>query len=134
MVAVRLIVKGKVQRVGFRRYVLDLAQEMGLTGYVKNLQDGSVEVLVQGPEGSVSEFMKAVKSPPPPAVVREVLEEQVEPRQDVKAFKVVYGELAEELQEGFGATCIFFSRTIKAGNFQFIIDFINASTHLQRKT
>ena len=101
--AVRLIVKGRVQRVGFRRYVLDLAQDMGLAGYVKNLPEGSVEVFVQGLEGSISKFIEAVKSPHPPAVVREVLEKPVEPRQDVESFEVIYGELAEELQEGFGA-------------------------------
>ncbi|MCX8204971.1 MAG: acylphosphatase [Candidatus Nezhaarchaeota archaeon] len=101
--ALKLMVKGRVQRVGFRRYVLDLAQELGLSGYVKNLPDGSVEILIQGGEELVKGFLEALKKPPPPAIVREVLEEKAEPRPEVKEFKIIYGELAEELQEGFGA-------------------------------
>jgi len=102
-VAVRLSVKGRVQRVGFRRYVLDLAQEMGLTGYVRNLSDGSVEVFVQGSKDTVREFIEALKRPPPPVVVREIREELVELKPGLGEFKVLYGDLAEELQEGFGA-------------------------------
>ncbi|MCX8205278.1 MAG: acylphosphatase [Candidatus Nezhaarchaeota archaeon] len=101
--AVKLLVKGRVQRVGFRRYALDLAQELGLSGYVKNLPNGSVEVFVQGAQGLVSRFVEALKSPPPPIAVKEVVEVVGEPSLDLKEFKVVYGGLVEELQEGFGA-------------------------------
>ncbi len=101
--ALKLTVKGRVQRVGYRRYALDLAQELGLKGYVKNLPEGSVEVLVQGVEESIKGFIEALKNPPPPAVIREIYEERVEPSPEIKEFRVLYGEPAEELQEGFGA-------------------------------
>lgn len=101
--AVRLIVRGRVQRVGFRRYVLDLAQELNLTGYVKNLSDGSVEVFVQGPEDLIAKFIGGLRDPPPPIIVRELREEPAEPTPSLDEFKIVYGEFAEELQEGFGA-------------------------------
>jgi hydrogenase maturation factor HypF (carbamoyltransferase family) len=39
--AVEAVARGRAQRVGYRRYVLDLAQELGVTGYVKNLDDGT---------------------------------------------------------------------------------------------
>ena len=41
-------VKGRVQGVGFRYYVMTAAVELGLTGWVRNRRDGSVEVLAEG--------------------------------------------------------------------------------------
>lgn len=98
--AYRLRFFGRVQRLGFRGYALDLAQELGLTGCVKNLADGSVELFVQGEGAPLAKFLEAVKKPPQPILVRRVEEEEASPSPDFKEFKVVYGELAEELQEG----------------------------------
>ena len=97
-----LRVRGRVQRVGFRRYALDLAQELGLAGYAKNVADGSVEILVQGPRERVSKFLELIRSPPL-GEVREVQVREVQPDPSVAEFRIVYGELGEELQEGFGA-------------------------------
>ena len=44
-----------------------------------------------------------MRSPPPPAHVRELTEELVEPSPEIREFRVIYGDYAEELQEGFGA-------------------------------
>ena len=93
---------GRVQRVGFRRHVLDLAQELALAGHVRNMPDGSVEAYVQGEESSVDEFLRRVRNPPF-GMVKRVEERRVPFNPEVKEFRVVYGELAEELQEGFGA-------------------------------
>ncbi|ABL99535.1 MULTISPECIES: acylphosphatase [Shewanella] len=41
-------VKGKVQGVCFRRFALERARELGVTGYVTNMDDGSVQILAQG--------------------------------------------------------------------------------------
>jgi acylphosphatase/soluble cytochrome b562 len=103
IIALRLTLKGRVQRVGLRRYALDLAQELGLKGYAKNLPDGSLEVLAQGLEEPIRAFIEALRSPPPPAHVRELTEELVEPSPEIREFRVIYGDYAEELQEGFGA-------------------------------
>jgi acylphosphatase len=98
-----LRVYGRVQRVGFRRYVLDLAQDLNLSGYVKNLSDGSVEIFVQGEEEKLSKFLESIKQPPPPAKIREIKEEETSEKTEIKEFRIVYGEIADELQEGFGA-------------------------------
>jgi len=98
-----LRVYGRVQRVGFRRYVLDLAQDMGLTGYTKNMPDGSIEIFVQGEKEKLSKLLEMVKKPPPPAIVREIEEKEIAINPEIRGFKIMYGELAEELQEGFGA-------------------------------
>lgn len=42
----RLIVTGRVQGVNYRRFVIDMAQTLGYLGYVRNLSDGSVEVVI----------------------------------------------------------------------------------------
>ncbi len=101
--AVSVKVLGRVQRVGYRRHVLEVAQELGLAGYVRNELDGSVIVFVQGEDGLVDSFLSRIRSPPPPAVVREIVVEEVRPRPRLKAFQIMYGRLADELQEGFGA-------------------------------
>lgn len=48
MIEARCVVTGKVQRVGYRDYVQGAAAELGLTGYIENLPDGSVYVVAQG--------------------------------------------------------------------------------------
>ncbi len=47
-VCYRYVVSGRVQGVGFRYYVLREAQQLGLSGYVRNLRDGRVEVVAAG--------------------------------------------------------------------------------------
>ncbi len=37
-----------MQRVGYRRYIIDIAQDLGLAGYIENMKDGSVNIFVQG--------------------------------------------------------------------------------------
>ncbi|MEM3397549.1 MAG: acylphosphatase [Nitrososphaerota archaeon] len=96
-------VYGRVQRVGFRRFVLDSAQELGLSGYVKNEKDGSVTVFAQGDDTIVERFIEMLKSPPPPAYVKAIDIEEVKPRPAVKYFLIKPSRLHEELQEGFGA-------------------------------
>ncbi|MEN3047657.1 MAG: acylphosphatase [Candidatus Caldarchaeales archaeon] len=103
MRAYRVRVTGRVQRVGYRRHVLEAAQELGLAGFVRNDEDGSVSVFVQGEEEAVEAFLERIKSPPPPASVKDLSVKESRPRKGLKSFRVVYGRLADELQEGFGA-------------------------------
>ena len=56
MVRYRLLVAGMVQGVGFRYYVNYTARLLQLTGWVRNLEDGEVEIEVQGPAGEVDQF------------------------------------------------------------------------------
>ncbi|MEA2032192.1 MAG: acylphosphatase [Euryarchaeota archaeon] len=45
-----IIAKGKVQKVGYRDFVQDSARELGITGYVENLEDGNVKIVCEGEE------------------------------------------------------------------------------------
>jgi acylphosphatase len=53
---------GQVQGVGFRLMAERSAQSMGLEGFVRNLSDGRVEVVCEGAEGDIREFMKKLAS------------------------------------------------------------------------
>jgi len=96
-------VYGRVQRVGYRRFILDSAQELGLSGYVKNERDGSVTVFAQGDDAIVEKFIETIKSPPPPAQVRSIDIREAKPRPGLRYFSIKPSPLHEELQEGFGA-------------------------------
>ncbi|MDD5132145.1 MAG: acylphosphatase [bacterium] len=54
---VHLIVKGTVQGVGFRYYTRRLADSLGLSGYVKNLADGNVEIEAEGDKQSLQDLI-----------------------------------------------------------------------------
>ena len=52
-----IIFYGRVQGVGFRYYAVNKANQLGLTGWVRNLPDGTVEMDVQGNEPSIDELI-----------------------------------------------------------------------------
>jgi acylphosphatase len=57
-------VRGRVQGVGFRAFVEDRAIELGLTGWVRNRRDGSVEAVFAGPRAAVDEIVAACRTGP----------------------------------------------------------------------
>lgn len=57
-----IIFKGRVQGVGFRFQIKILADRMGVTGTVRNMYDGSVEVYVQGVENQLMNFFKGLEN------------------------------------------------------------------------
>src|SRR5579875_2070096 len=101
--ALEIIAKGRVQRVGYRRFVLDVAQDLALAGDIRNMSDGSASIFVQGEEDKLKTFLELINKPPEPARISylEVSEAAIKPK--VKGFSIIYGRLADELQEGFGA-------------------------------
>jgi acylphosphatase len=64
---VHLIVEGHVQGVGFRFYTKNKAHELGIYGWAKNLDNGSVEVIAQGEAEKIEEFVTFVKNGASPA-------------------------------------------------------------------
>lgn len=72
--AVRLTawVDGRVQGVGFRAWVRMKAHELGLAGSATNLDDGSVEVVAEGPESGCRELLDALRSGATPGRVTRV--------------------------------------------------------------
>ena len=56
-----IVVSGRVQGIGFRYNVQKWAQSLGLKGWVRNLVDGSVEILAEGEENSLRQFIEKIK-------------------------------------------------------------------------
>ena len=76
---VGLRVSGRVQGVWYRGWAVGKATELGLAGWVRNITDGSVEVLVNGPKDQVDQMIEACRSGPPSASVDDVAITIVDP-------------------------------------------------------
>jgi acylphosphatase len=60
----RVVVRGRVQGVGFRMFVEDTAERLRLEGWVRNRRDGSVEAVFAGPEQAVMAALAACREGP----------------------------------------------------------------------
>ncbi|MDD4858560.1 MAG: acylphosphatase [Candidatus Krumholzibacteria bacterium] len=85
---VRIIVRGIVQGVGFRFFAMQLARDYGLAGWVRNLDDGSVEVEAEGEELIVNSFIKDLGIGPRSSEVTAVDVQPLQPGQDRTRFRV----------------------------------------------
>jgi acylphosphatase len=65
-------IKGRVQGVGFRYYTLQTAQDYHLTGWVRNLHDGRVEVVAEGAQPDLNNFLRDMRKGPISADVEDV--------------------------------------------------------------
>ena len=81
--AARFIVQGTVQGVFFRQFVKEHAVKLDLTGFVRNLTNGDVEVIVEGEQGSIDRLAGFVKKGPEHSQIRHV---QVEERKWTGSF------------------------------------------------
>jgi acylphosphatase len=72
METIHLEVRGRVQGVGFRWFIVDKAQELKLAGWVRNRSDGNVEVAAAGQAAALASLEAAVKAGPRGARVDEV--------------------------------------------------------------
>lgn len=62
--AKQIVIRGRVQGVGFRYFVRNIGLRLGLTGDVRNCPDSSVEIIVEGSEKKIEEFIKQVGKGP----------------------------------------------------------------------
>jgi len=88
LVGRRYIVKGRVQRVGFRFFVENAAQRESIQGYVRNQHDGSVEIVAEGDVEALQRFEMAVRRGPSGARVDDVDTIEVEPSSRFAGFRV----------------------------------------------
>jgi acylphosphatase len=85
----RVIVKGRVQGVSYRWFTVEEAERLGLTGWVRNLPDGSVELEAEGPEPQLEALVTWCRRGPPAARVTDV---------DVEWIAVIGGERGFDLR------------------------------------
>jgi acylphosphatase len=83
----RAIVTGGVQGVGFRWSARQTAQHLGVTGWARNRQDGSVEAEIEGPPEQVDEMLAWLRTGPPGAFVDSVTVTDAAPTGDT-AFRI----------------------------------------------
>ena len=88
MVTNRIKVKGVVQGVGYRFFVLDLAKRLELVGYARNRVDGSVEVIAQGERDAVAALIEEIRAGPRAAHVSGLEVETVEEPEIFGSFEI----------------------------------------------
>jgi acylphosphatase len=87
-IARRFVVSGDVQGVGFRFFAQRAAARHQVVGYVKNLSDGRVEVLAEGPAQSVEAFKNDLATGPRFSSVEHVEEINLDPSGSYSSFRI----------------------------------------------
>lgn len=86
---VRIVVRGVVQGVGFRYRTQEQGTALGLTGFVRNTNDGAVEVEAEGREVAVDELINWLKTGPRHAAVESVEIVELTPSGIERTFEIV---------------------------------------------
>ncbi|MBS3084738.1 acylphosphatase [Candidatus Pacearchaeota archaeon] len=87
--SVRLYITGLVQGIFFRGFVKENAENLNLKGFVRNLEDGRVEVFIEGNPDDVRKMIEICKKGPKHSEIKNV-EEKEEKFQDFKSFKILH--------------------------------------------
>ena len=89
LVRVHAVVNGKVQGVGFRAFTQDQATQKGIVGWVRNREDGSVELEAEGPRGILDDFLKVLKQGPDLSQVEHITVDWKAANRQTKGFTVL---------------------------------------------
>jgi acylphosphatase len=90
MISLQIFYEGNVQGVGFRWSVRHIAKGFDVTGSVRNLADGRVELQINGEEGEVREFLDAVAQSELHALIRKQIENKLEKPVTARGFEIRY--------------------------------------------
>ena len=91
--------RGRVQRVGYREHVYDEAFERNISGDVRNLENGEVEIVAEGSEEDLREFINAINIIQRPIVVKSFTIRWEEATGEYADFEIIRGEIQEEIFE-----------------------------------
>lgn len=87
---VHLFISGRVQGVFFRHNTYKKARELSLTGWVKNLSDGRVEVVIEGAPEPVTQMIGWCRTGKQPAEVSDVEVIGEDPTDEFMSFEIIY--------------------------------------------
>jgi acylphosphatase len=90
IIARRFIVRGRVQGVGFRYFAIRAARELGIVGIVRNMSDGSVEVIAEGETEAITKFHRDLERGPSYSHVTAVEESERQVSARYKDFEVEF--------------------------------------------
>lgn len=88
MKTIRLIVRGKVQGVFYRASAKNIADQLTITGWIKNLPDRNVEIRATSSEELLQQFIDWSRQGPPRAIVNEVIIEDLQ-LETFTSFKII---------------------------------------------
>ncbi len=83
-------VSGVVQGVGYRYFIMQVARRLGLTGYVKNLYTGEVEIVAEGDSSALNQLIEEAKVGPASSDVRDMHIEWKEPASGFSGFDIQF--------------------------------------------
>ena len=87
MKTLKINITGTVQGVFFRKFVKDNADELDVRGYIRNMDDGSLEIVLEGRDEVVNDMLERCKKGPNHSEVKEVEVEEIK-HQGLEGFKV----------------------------------------------
>lgn len=107
-----ITIKGRVQRVGYRDFVAEIADKMGITGSVKNLPDGkSVEVIAEAEKKVLEEFLKHLWAKEESTIKVLKIDVQYQPpKHDHEYFEIIYDDFQKEGFERIGYAVVFLKK------------------------
>jgi acylphosphatase len=89
MKVAHVFISGFVQGIGFRQFILRQAQDLRLTGWVRNIPDGRVEAIFQGQKEKIEEMIKLCRKGPFLADIKRVDVEWEENQTEFEGFEIV---------------------------------------------
>ncbi len=110
-----IIVKGEVQRVGYRDAVENIARKLNIKGCVENLIHYDVKILAEAEEESLKRFIETIKIKKYPIDVESVEVNYKEATNEFEYFKINRGDPQEELAERFDVSGNLLYRTVELG-------------------
>jgi len=99
-VKAEIIVRGRVQKVGYRDYVQEIARTLNVKGYVENQRDGSVKIACEANEDAMEKFIEQIKIKEDLVGVENVEVVRTQPATgEYQYFEIKHGSLEEEMGE-----------------------------------
>lgn len=89
MICYTILIKGNVQGVGFRFFVKNIANRLGISGTVKNLQNKNVEIVAYGKKELIELFLEQCKTGPTHSNVKEILVTETNVLEEKKGFEII---------------------------------------------
>ncbi|ODS42607.1 MAG: hypothetical protein MSIBF_04690 [Candidatus Altiarchaeales archaeon IMC4] len=112
-----IIVKGRVQRVGYRDFAAEIANELGIGGFTENLPDGNVRIIAEGEKETLEKFIKILKPKDDPMIkVIDVTVKFAQPTGEFEYFDIKYGNFDEEGFERIGVAAMHLKHLVKGQN------------------
>ena len=88
MKTLKIIISGTVQGVFFRKFIQEKAQQLDLNGFIRNLDDGKVEVVIEGKDENINLMLDFCKTGPQHAEVKGVEHKEIK-HQGFDSFKIL---------------------------------------------